>query len=151
MLAAQCGCRSLGDTSLTRVPPGEPAGRGVAPAASRADGGALQGRGADVDAAAAGQDQLQDLRVQKTLHRLAVDVRDEVAGPQSRLESRAVVLHRHDKMLDGVDVRVSVVDPDGPDGKSETPWTPLDDDGGLELCHQWTQFPARRRVTRARA
>lgn len=89
--------------------------------------------------------------MQQTLHRFTVDVSDEVTGPQARLERWAVVLHRHDKMLDGVDVRVPIVDTDGPNGEPETPWPPLDDDGGLELSHQWAQFPARRRVARARA
>lgn len=76
------------------VSSGQAAGGGVAPAAARADGGALQRGGADMHAAAPGQDELQHLRVQEPLHRLSVDVRDQVARPQARLEGGAAALHR---------------------------------------------------------
>lgn len=99
-----------------------------------------------MDAAATCQNQLQHLRVQQALHGLPVDVRDEVAGTQAGLKGRAVVLHRHNQVLHGVDIRVPVVDADGTDGESEPSWAPLDDDGGLELCHEWAQLPAGRRI-----
>lgn len=56
--------------------------------ATRLDGRELQRRGPQRGLVAAGQEQLQHLRVVHTLHGLVVDVRDQVAGAQARLERR---------------------------------------------------------------
>lgn len=57
-----------------------------------------------MDAAAAGQDELQHLRVQQPLHCLAVDVCDQVTRAQASLKRWAAAFHRHDEMLDRVHV-----------------------------------------------
>lgn len=65
----------------------------LAAPAARLDGRELQRRGPQRGLVAAGQEQLEHLRVVHALHRFAVDVRDQVAGAESRLERRTAGVH----------------------------------------------------------
>ena len=64
----------------------------VSPSAARLDGGRLERGGPQGDGLAAGDEELEDLRVHEALHGLAVDVGHEVAGAQPGVEGgRALV------------------------------------------------------------
>lgn len=64
-----------------------------APVAARLDGRVLERRRAQRHVVAAAQQQVQHLRVEQTLHRLAVDVRDQVSGVEAGLERRATLVY----------------------------------------------------------
>ena len=61
---------------------------GVSPPPAGLDAGGLQGGGPDGDGVSPRHEELQDLSVIKSLHRLTVDVSHEVPGPQSGVVGR---------------------------------------------------------------
>ena len=61
--------------------------------------------------------------MEETLDGLAVDVGDEVTRSEAGVEGRGTLVDLHDQVVDRVEVGVAEVDPDGPDGEPETPWT----------------------------
>ena len=53
------------------------------------------------------------------LHRLPVDVGDQVPGPQPGVEGRGPLVHLHHQVVHRVEVRVPEIDSDRPDGEPE--------------------------------
>ena len=91
MLGLDTNCLYL---SLTCAAPlGHLDGLRVPPAAAGLDGGGLEGGGPQGDGLAALDQQLQDLRVHQALHRLAIDVRHQVAGAQAGVEGGRALVH----------------------------------------------------------
>ena len=61
---------------------------------ARANARLVHGHGAQREATSAARDERHDPSVLQALHRLAVDVRDEIERRQAGLERRAALLHR---------------------------------------------------------
>lgn len=76
------------------------------------------------------QDQLHHLRVHQPVHRLPVDVSDEVTLTKPRLTGWTSILHVPHHVVHSVDVRVTHVDTDGPQGEAILLASSVDDDGG---------------------
>lgn len=89
--------------------------------------------------------------MEKTLHRFAIDVSDEIARSQAGLECWAALVNGHHKMMHRVKVRITEVDPDGSDGEAKPSRPFADDNGWLEMLDQRGQFSARRGIAAAGA
>jgi hypothetical protein len=66
--------------------------------------------------------------VEESLNGLPVNVSDKVARPQTGLKGRTSPVNLHDQMVNGVEIRVSEIDSNGSDCKSETFWATPDND-----------------------
>lgn len=113
------------------MPTGKTTSCRVALASPAANGGAFQGRSADVDSGSSRKDELNHLWVQEALHWLSVDMCYQVSRTQACFKRWAVVLHSHDEMLHSVYVRITIVDSYGTDSETKSPGSTLDDDGGF--------------------
>lgn len=69
----------------------------------------------------------------KALYRLPVYMRDQIRRSQSGLERRASFVHCHHQMMHRVEIRISVVNPNGVNGEAETSRSPSDDQWWLKI------------------
>ena len=116
---------------------------GVSPPPAGLDAGGLQGGGPDGDGVSPRDEQLQHLGVVKSLDRLAVDVSHEVPSPQPGVVGRGAPVHLHDEVVDGVEVGIAEIHPDGPESEAEAPGSSPDDDGRLQRVDERGEFSAR--------
>jgi len=118
----------------------------IALAATALDAGVFEGRGSQGNMLAAAQEQLQHLCVEQTLHSLTIDMGNEIRRSQSCLKSRAALVYGHDQMVHRIKVRVAIVHPDGVYSKTKSTRSTSNDDRWLQICDQWRELSARRRI-----
>ena len=117
-----CGHASSGHLDGLRIPT----------SASGLDGGLLQGRGSQGDSLTTGQEYLKDLGVKEALHRLAVDVSDQIARSETGIKGWRAPIHFHHQVVHGVKVRVAKVNSNGANSEPEPSGSAPNNDGRLK-------------------
>lgn len=80
------------------------------------------------------------------MHRLTVDMGDEVTLTKPRFTGWATILHMPHHVVYSVDIRVTHVDTNGPQGEAILLASSVDDDGRPQAAEGWQEVPAWRRV-----
>ena len=101
------------------------------------------------DCLTSAHEELKHLSVVEPLHRLAVDVGDQVSWPEACVEGWTSLVHLHHQVVHGEEISVTKVHPYGPHGEPKAPWTSPDDDRRLKGVYKWRDISARGGVSTA--